>query len=645
MKRLFTASIVWLAVISLVLPLAAGTAKAQQKKSKLPDYSLTLRKDVPVKFTWKVDDIYANDDAWKKDKKLIKSKIKKLEGMLKDWTSSPKKMIAFLKLRDDISMIFTKLAHYPSLQGDMDLSNTKFQKMAGQMEEIHVSLNSLQSGLNTDILNLGIAKFESYLKSEPGLKPYSLFINNVLRSKDHVLPSDQARVYSLSGLFSGGFSKAFGFLNNMELPAPVITLSDGKKVTLTYTNFARSRSAKNPGDRTKIAKVFWANQKKFENTFAALLDSQMKQHLYYARTHNYKDCLTAKLDQNNIDTKVYTKLIEQVRANLSPLHRYIKLKQKLLKLKKFRYEDIYASSVKSIDKVYTIPESRKILMDMMKVLGKEYTDGLTLAFNNRWIDWYSNKNKQSGYYSSSVYNVHPFVKMNYDGSYTSLAYLVHELGHALHSHLAEKTQHFANTDYPSFLAEIASTFNENILVDYLLKHETDDLFKLFILDEYMSGVKGTVYRQTQFAEFELAMHRHVESGQTLTPDWLNKKYLELARYYYGHDKGVTEVDEYIQNEWSAIPHFYYNYYVYTYSTGFISSAALADMVQKGKTAERDRYLDFLKSGGSQYPLDILKTAGVDITTDKPYKAAFNRFNRIVTEMEKIVDRLEKKKLL
>lgn len=648
MKRLVN---VWLLtffmafMVLLTLTPFTTSANTNHNQSDIPDYSMTERKDVPVEWTWKIDDIYPDKNTWEKDKARVNDMINELKGLLHSWTNSAPNMLAFFIKKDNIDILLSKLRLYASLQSDTDLGNTEFQKMNGQVEVLYISFSSLLSGLDMNILELGKEKFSQYLEQEPGLKPYAIQVFDVLRTREHVLPADQAQIYSLSFLFSGGFEKASGLLNNMELPAPEITLSDGRTITLNVINYLRNRNIPNPADRTLVMKTYWANHKKFENTFATLLDSEIKKHFFYARTHNYPNCLTAKLDQDNIDPAVYLKLIEQVRANLGPFHRYIKLKQKLLKLEKFRYEDIYASSVKSVDKKYTIPQAQKVVLDMMNILGKEYTEGLHLAFKNRWIDWYPNKNKQSGYYSSGLYTVHPFVKMNYDGTYNTLAYLAHELGHAMHSYLSEKYQHYTNTDYSNFLAEIASTFNENILVDYLLEHETDDLFKLYILDEYMQGVKGSVYRQTQFADFELAMHRHVEAGESLTADWLNEKYLELVKLYYGHEQGITVVDDYIMNEWASIPHFYLNFYVYTYSTGFISSAALSDMVLKGKTTERNQYLTFLKSGSSSYSLDTLKKAGVDITTNKPYEIAFSRFDRVVTEMEKIVDRLEKKKIL
>lgn len=640
-RRISILCVVFLLLLALNVPIMAG----EQSGSKIPDYSLTERKDIPVEYTWRIEDIYPNIEDWKKDKALVNELINQLEKMSKVWTTSPQKMLTLLELKDRIEIMGEKLQVYAGLQNDTDLSNPVYQQVRGEIQNLSVRYNTKISFIEPDILKLGEELFTQYLQKEPGLKPYVFGIEKILRTKAHVLPAEQEKIYSFSELFSNTPAQAAGILNNVEMPSPVITLSNGKEITLNLANYVRYRSVKNRSDRALVMKTYWKNHKKFENTFAALLDGAMKQHLFNARIHNYSDTLEARLSQNNIDPLVYHKLIKSVRENLGPLHRYLKLKQELLDLDRFKYEDIYASAVKSIEKTYTFEEAQQIIMDMMKVLGKDYSAGLLKAFTDRWIDRYANKNKESGYYSASVYGVHPYIKMNYNGSYETVSLLAHELGHSMHSYFANRAQHYVNSQYTTFLAEIASTFNENILVDYLLKHETDDLFKLFILDAYLAQVKGTVYRQVHFAEFELAMHRQVEEGKTLTADWLNKKYLELARYYYGHEKGVIEVGDYIQNEWAGIPHFFLNYYVYTYSTGMISSAALAQMVLAGSETEKEKYLDFLKAGSSNYSLEILKQAGVDITTDKPYQMAFQRFNQLVTEMETIVGRLKKNKKL
>jgi oligoendopeptidase F len=630
---------VFLLLLALNRPVMAG----DQTQSKIPDYSLTERKDIPVEYTWRVEDIYPDMEACKKDKALVNELVNQLAKMSNDWTTSPQKMLTLLELKDRIEIIGEKLQTYASLQNDTDLSNPVYQQLRGEIENLFIRYRTIISFIEPDILKLGEESFTQNLQKEPGLQPYVFNIEKILKTKAHVLPAEQEEIYSYSGLFSETPAKASAILNNVEMPAPVITLSNEGKITLNLANYIRYRSVKNRSDRALVMETYWKNHKQFENTFAVLLDGAMKQHLFNARIHNYSDCLEARLSQDNIDPMVYHKLIRSVRDNLKPLHRYLKLKQELLGLDRFKYEDIYASAVKSIEKTYTFEEAQQIILDMMKLLGKDYQAGLLKAFKDRWIDRYANKNKESGYYSSSVYGVHPYIKMNYNGTYETVSMLAHELGHTMHSYFANQAQHYTNSQYSNFLAEIASTFNESILVDYLLKHETDDLFKLYILDAFLQQVKGTIYRQVHFAEFELAMHRQVEDGKTLTADWLNKKYLELARYYYGHDQGVTEVGDYIRNEWAGIPHFFLNYYVYTYSTGMIASTALSQMVLTGSETEKEKYLDFLKAGGSNYSLEILKQAGVDITTDKPYQMAFQRFNQLVSEMETIVRQLKKNK--
>lgn len=610
-----------------------------QNEKTIPDFSLTERKDIPVEYTWKIEDIYPDMDAWKADKEEAVKLILKVDASTKNWTSSPSKMLALLNLLNDIYLKQSNLYSYASNQGNMDLSNTTFQNMLGELRSIFVQFNAKLSFFNPDVISLGAEKFYKYLKAEPKLEPYRFTIENILRGKEHTLPDEQQKIASLTSLFSGVPSRTANMLNDVEIPPVEVTLSDGKKVTLNFANFIKYRPSKIPEDRTLVVNSFWANQKKFENTFAILLDGATKQHLFDAQIHKFPDCLEARLFDDNIPSSVYHNLVKYVRQNLDPLHRYLNIKKKLLKLDKYKYDDIYASAVPSVNRVYTFEDAKNIVLNATQVLGADYTNNLKLAFDNRWIDIYPNKGKQSGAYSSGLYGVHPFVKMNYDGTYYSVSTLAHELGHAMHSYFTDNTQHYSNSNYTTFIAEIASTFNENLLVNYILKNETDDLLKLYIIDNYLDQVRGTLYRQTLFAEFELAMHRRVEEGKSLTADWLNQKYLELTREYYGHDKGVCEVGDYIQIEWSKIPHFYYNFYVFQYSTGIIASLALSDMVLKGEKGAQEKYINLLKSGGSDYSIELLKKAGVDMTVSVPYESAFNRFNTLVAEMEKIVDRM------
>jgi oligoendopeptidase F len=628
--------------VILLLPLLVAGQEDKVGK-KIPDFSLQDRKDVPVAYTWKIEDLFASTADWQAEKEAVTKLIAQVDEKAKGWTASAQAMLALLDLIDQIDQKSSRLTSYASHQSNIDMGNTLYQGLEGDIRSILVQLNAKLAFLQPDVLALGAEKFAVYLKAEPKLAVYRFNIESILREKDHILPGDQQRIASLTGLFAGATGRASSMFNDVELPPAEITPSNGQKTILNFPAYLRLRASKNAADRTLAMTAFWKNQKKYENTLAILQDGAIKQHWFNAQIRNYPDCLSARLFAENIAPEVYQQLIRSVHEYLPALQRYLALKQKMLGLPKFRYEDMYASAVQAVDKTFTFTEARKIIEAAFKPLGKDYAAGLKQAFDNRWMDLYPNKGKESGAYSGGVYGLHPYIKLNYNGDYDAVSTMAHELGHAMHSFFSDSTQPYATSNYTTFLAEIASTFNEHLLMHYLLKNEKDDLFKLYILDNYLDGFRGTLYRQTLFAEFELAMHARVEAGQTLTADWLDRKYLELTRQYYGHDKGVCQVDDYIEVEWNRIPHFYFNYYVFQYSTGLIASMALSDQVINGGKNEQTRYLEFLKAGGSDYPLAILKRAGVDMTRPEPYAAALKRFDQLVGEMEKIVARLKKQK--
>jgi len=615
----------------------------KEMKKEIPDLSQSRRSQVPEEFTWQIKDIYPDNRAWENDKKKLLEMIDKIDELAKDWTGSPQKMFQLLNHVSEIEKKEDITYLYPGLLSDTDMGNSIWQSMKGEIHTAGVNLRSKLAFMDPDIIKLGKKKIQEYIKADPRLKVYEMDFDTILRMKEHILPTDKERIMAETALFSGAPQKASKMLNDLDIPAPRITLADGKKVKLDQANYVRYREAKNRKDRMKVMRTFWKHHTKFKNTHAILIDGQVKNHFFRAKIRHYKSCLEAALYPHNIHPKVYHTLVETVKENPGPLHRFLKLKARLLNLKKMTYDDIYTSSVPAVEKQYTIDEAKGIVIDAMKPLGKEYTGILEKGFGSRWMDIYPNKGKRSGAYSSgSAYGIHPFVLMNYNGTYNHVSTLGHEFGHALHSWFSNRTQPYPLAHYPIFLAEIASTFNETLLVHHLLEIETDDLVKLYILDQFLEEFRGTLYRQTLFADFELAVHRWVEKGQTLTCDWLDKKYLGLTRQYYGHKAGVISVNKYIENEWSNVPHFYYNFYVYQYSTGIAAAAALADMVLKGSDIERNRYLDFLKSGGSKYPLDTLKDAGVDLTTPQPIVMAVRKFDEIVSQMEIIVKRLESK---
>lgn len=616
---------------------------AQAPKVAVPDYSQTPRAQVPEAYTWNIQDLFPNEAAWRAEFDAVKALTGTVEPMVKGWTDSPQAMAALLERLTEITLRGGRVRAYVSLQGDMDLRDARFQKLGGEVQMFMVGFGSKLAFMGADILELGPEKVATYVHAEPRLRPYRKQMEDTLRMQKHILPEAEQRVASMTGLFGGTAAKASGLLNNVDLPKPEVTLADGSKALLNQATFQRLRASKVVEDRRKVMETFFANQKRFENTFAALLDGNVKRDLFNARIRKHESCLDAALFGNAIDTSVYRNLIQATRANLTPMHRLLKLRQRMLGLPEFRYGDIYASAVASVERRYPYDEGRRLVVDAVAPLGEDYGKAIRRAFDDRWIDIYPNLDKQSGAYSSGVSGVHPYVKMNYDGSFQQVSTLAHELGHAMHSWLSDKTQPAPMAQYPIFLAEIASTFNENMLMHRLLGQEKDDALKLFLLDNYLEGLRGTLYRQTLFADFELAIHEAVEQGKTLTPDFLNAKYLELTRLYYGHNQGVVKVEDYIQSEWSLIPHFYYNFYVYQYATGVIASMAISDAVLKEGAPARDRYLTFLKAGGSDFPLETLKKAGVDLSKPEAVSKAFQAFGGYVDEMEKIVARMEQRK--
>lgn len=628
-RRLFPALLMFLCI----LPVHA-------QDPSVPDFASKPRSEVPVEFTWRIEDLYPSAEAWNADRTLVRSLMGQLDVRARDWTADARRFRALYQLTDSISMIGNRLYAYASHQSNVDLANTAYRGMQGELQSLFAEFGARMAFRNDDILKMDEKKLRGFFAGDPAMAPYRFRVEEVLRARKHVLPKEQQSIVTMTGLFSGATQEAADVLNNVELPPATVTLADGRTVTLNVAGYMRNRGSGVRADRSLVMRTYWENHRKFENTLAAMLDGGIKSHVFAARVGKYNSCLHARLFDDNIDTTVYHQLITTVRADLEPLHRLLRLRQSLLGLDTLTYDDIYASAVKAVDKKYTYEQARGIILASLAPLGPAYAAGLQRAFSERWIDIYPNRGKQLGAYSGGVYGYHPYIKMNFNGEYDDVSTLTHELGHAMHSHFANAAQDFGNAGYATFLAEIASTFNEHLLIDHMLRHETDDLLKLAVLDAYLDQVRGTIYRQTLFAEFELAMHRHAEEGKSLTSDWLTATYLDLTRTYYGHEQGVMRVDDYIGNEWSSVPHFYLNYYVFQYSTGMIASLALSDMVLRGGKPELERYVGMLKAGGSDAPLVLLKNAGVDMTSDAPGKAALRRFATLVGEMEKIVARLK-----
>jgi oligoendopeptidase F len=486
------------------------------------------------------------------------------------------------------------------------------------------------------------ARIDGFIAQQPGLKIYKMYLYHIQRMKAHTLSEKEEKILAEASLLAGSPSSIYSIFSNAELPYPEIKLSDGSVAQLNKAEYARCRALPNRQDREAVFQAFWKVFNSFRRTFGEQLYADVKKNMFYARTRGYNSSLESALDKNNIPVQVYSALIENVNNNLDSFHRYLNLKKRMLGVDTLKYSDVYAPVVKGIDLNYTFEEAKKLVTDAAKPLGRDYVAIVEKALADRWVDVYPTPGKRAGAYSNgSAYDVHPYILLNYNAQYDDLSTLAHELGHALHSYYSNKNQPYPTADYSIFVAEVASTFYEALLIDKMLKDIKDDDIRLSLLMNYLDGIKGTVFRQTQFAEFELLIHQKAERGEPLTGDVLSQLYGDILKRYYGHDKGVCNIDELYNVEWAYVPHFYYNFYVYQYSTSFTASMALSEKVLNKEKGAVKKYIKFISAGGSEYPIDLLRQAGVDMTSAEPFNKTMAVMNRTMDEIEAILDKKPK----
>ena len=596
-----------------------------------------IRAKVPEERKWDLSQIYASDDAWRSAKDTLVAEIPKLREFKGTLGSSPARLAEALELATRLSKGLNRLQAYAGMSADQDTRVSKYQGMVQEMVQAASSLGAEASFIEPEILKSGRAIVERFVATEPRLKEYRFYLEDILRREQHTLSDAEERLLAGSAVISSAPSSIYGIFSNADFPYPSVTLSDGKSVRLDSAGFSVARMRPGREDRQKVMSTFFGALGAFQGTFGAAMNGQVQSDVYYARARKYPNALEASLDGANIPASVYMRLIDGVNRNLPTFHRYLKLRQRMLGVSELHYYDLYAPLVPSVDLDYTPDEARRHVLAALAPLGPDYAAGAKRAFSERWIDWEPTEGKASGAYSNDgAYDVHPYMLLNYNGKYTDMSTLAHELGHTMHSYFSARAQPFPTAGYPIFVAEVASTFNEALLIDHMLKSIKDDKTKLSLLGNYLENIKGTVFRQAQFAEFELRTHEMAEKGQPLTGDALSSLYAEITRKYYGQDKGVCVVDDYVAHEWTFIPHFYRTFYVFQYATSFTASAALSEKVLAGDKAETQRYLAFLHSGGSDYPIELLKAAGVDMTSNEPLQLTIQKMNRVMDEMEKIL---------
>lgn len=594
---------------------------------------LPLRNEVPIKDTWDTSSIFKTENDFYAIFKEVENMLPKLSDYQGKLASDAKTLYEALELRNEIGLKFSHLAVYAHLQSDVDTSNSHFQGMQSQVSDLGSKVGAAFSFITPELMQADEETLKSYLK-EDDLKLYEHEFELLFQQRPHILSQAEETLLAKMAPIMGSAAKTFSILNNADLKFPIVKNEKGEEVQLSHGRYSTFMESQDRSVREDAFKAMYKTYGDLQNTFASTLSTNVKTHNFRADIRHFNSARHAALFDNSIPESVHDALIEAVNESLPLLHRYVDLRKKVLGLEELRMYDLYVPIIKEVDLKFSWQEARDITLEALSILGEEYQTVLKQAFDERWIDIHENVGKRSGAYSSGTYGTNPFILMNWQGTLDHLYTLVHELGHSVHSYYTRKYQPYIYGDYSIFLAEVASTTNENLLTDYLLKkYEDNDEVKAYIINHFLDGIKGTIFRQTQFAEFEHLIHVKDQEGQPLTSESLNKDYFELNKKYYGP---ALEYDDEIKLEWARIPHFYYNYYVYQYATGFSAAIAFAKYMLEGKENAVENYINYLKAGSSDYPINVLKTAGVDMSTNQVTKDALKVFEQRLEELEELL---------
>ncbi|RLL45067.1 oligoendopeptidase F [Oceanobacillus piezotolerans] len=594
---------------------------------------LPKRSEIPVEKTWRLEDIFTSDEDWQEEYTKLQKDIPEISKYQGKLSSSADTLYELLSLQDKLSERLGKLYTYAHMRNDQDTTNSFYQAMNAQAENVLTLASSKMSYIVPEILAMDEGKIESFLEDKKELQLYKKTLDEITRARPHVLSEKEEALLAEASDPLSTASQTFSMLNNADLTFPSIKDENGEEVDLTHGRYSRFLESKDRRVREDAFKAMYKTYGSFKNTFASTLSGNIKTHNFSAKVRNYESARQAALDNNNIPEQVYDNLVEAVNNKLPLLHRYTEVRKKVLQLDELHMYDLYTPLVKDVDMKISYEQAKEYVLKGLEPLGEDYANILQESFNNRWIDVEENKGKRSGAYSSGAYGTNPYILLNWQDNVNNTFTLAHELGHSVHSYYTRNNQPYRYGNYSIFVAEVASTCNEALLNDYLINHLEDEKEKLYILNHFLEGFRGTVFRQTMFAEFEHDIHVRAQNGEALTADKLTEIYYELNKKYYGE---AVVSDEEIGLEWARIPHFYYNYYVYQYATGYSAATSLANQIlTEGDTAV-ERYLQFLKAGSSDYPIEVLKKAGVDMTSKQPVLAALDVFEEKLTEMEKLL---------
>ncbi|MBQ9765494.1 MAG: oligoendopeptidase F [Lachnospiraceae bacterium] len=594
---------------------------------------LIKREEVAAEFKWALEDLYENEAAWRdeysKAEALIDAYQEKYEGKLAD---SVDVFWEALKDNSKMNLLAERLYVYSNQKLHEDTGNSDSQALAGKAQNLIVKLEGATAFVEPEILAMPKDKLDEYMKDDK-LADYRQKIDDLVRNREHILSAEKEELLSQVSEFAGGAEDIFSMFNNADLKFPEIKDEDGNLVAITHGRYSMFMESANRQVRKAAFEGMYHTYDKYKNTLAAIYNTSVKKDCFYAKVRNYNSALEAALGNSNIPVEVYDNLIAAIHESLPIFHRYVALRKKCLKLDELHMYDVYAPLVSEVDMKINYEEAKKIVKDGLKPMGEDYLNSLQKGFDNKWIDVYENEGKRSGAYSWGAYGTHPYVLLNYNDTLNNVFTLAHEMGHALHSYYSDANQTYDNAGYRIFVAEVASTCNEALLINHMLANTTDKKEKAYLINYFLEQFKGTMFRQTMFAEFEKKTHELVEEGETLNVKLLNDMYKELNETYFGKD--MVSDDE-IALEWSRIPHFYTAFYVYQYATGFAAAIALSKRIlEKGEEAVND-YMKFLTGGCSKYPIELLKLAGVDMASPEPVKAAMAVFEDLLNQFEELM---------
>ncbi|OCA87356.1 oligoendopeptidase F [Pseudobacillus wudalianchiensis] len=595
---------------------------------------LPTREQVSEELTWRLEDIFENDEQWEEEFKQVKQLSEQAQTYRGTLGESAENLFRFFTYQDELLERMGKLYTYSHMRYDQDTTNSHYQGMDDRAKNLYTQIGSALSYATPEILEIDEDKLKEFVEQYEGLKVYRHAIEEINLQRPHVLSAAEENLLAQVSEVTSASSNTFSMLNNADLEFPVIKDEDGDDVQITHGRYIQFLESSDRRVREEAFKAVYKTYGDFKNTFASTLSSQVKKDNFYARVRHYNNAREAALSGNNIPEAVYDNLVDTVNKNLPLLHRYVELRKKVLGVDELHMYDLYTPLVKDIKMKVTYDEAKEYMIKGLAPMGEEYGKILKSGLENRWVDVVENKGKRSGAYSSGTYGTNPYILMNWQDNVNNLFTLVHEFGHSMHSYFTRESQPYVYGNYSIFVAEVASTCNEALLNDHLLKNVDDEKKRLYILNHYLEGFRGTVFRQTMFAEFEHLIHMKAQNGEALTAETLTKEYYELNKKYFG--SGMV-IDEEIGLEWARIPHFYYNYYVYQYATGFSAATALSKQILEEGQPAVDRYInEFLKAGSSDYPIEVLKKAGVDMTTAQPIEEACKVFEQKLNEMEQLL---------